>query len=282
MPTEAEYIYWHECWPEALLNILRDFMASGDVPGILGISSLSTCHRQATDVEGAVCTLVRETLGGLEEARKIREDIKNRALELKERGLYDVMEKRATLLESGLIPLKRLEKCVTGYRRRAREIYIELRDAGLLRVEDHALRPKGNHTTWVGLNAKWDRLIEGIKTTGTSNEMFASSLGIMLCMAIEGRGVTTILPMARCVLVAENNGGEISYEELKERYGRGYHRKTKDLNIILERQREKTEPLRIFPTEDRGRLILNRNTAYAVGVWQTEANRLARTRGLGV
>lgn len=278
MPSRAEYIYWHECWPEALLNIIREFMASSDVAGLLGISSLAVCHRQSVVHEAAVCALVREVLHGLEEAKEIRKRLKERENELKEKGLYDVMEKRATLLERGLVPLPRLEKTITGYRKQAREIYLKLKNAGLLKVEKHSLTPSGNPILWIGLDGKWDRLVEDIRTKGTSNEMFSSSLGIMIYIAVDRRGFTTVLPMACAILASEKKGGEITYEELKAYY----YGNVKALNIILERQREKTDALKIFPSDDGRRLIVNRNTAYAVRIWRKEANRLARMRGLGV
>jgi len=106
--------------------------------------------------------------------------------------------------------------------------------------------------------------------------MFASSLSIMLFMAIRRAGITTVLPMARCIMKATDNGGEISYNDL-----RAFYPSTKALNVILEREREKGEPLRIFPSDD-GKIILNSNTAYAVGMWQGLANELANERGLGV
>lgn len=70
MSWERDYIYWHKCWPEAILNTLRGFMESGDSSGILGISSLAVCHIKATDYETAVSVLIREILQGLEEAKK--------------------------------------------------------------------------------------------------------------------------------------------------------------------------------------------------------------------
>ncbi|GEM_PF-2208676 len=273
MPTEAEYIYWHKCWPEAILNTLRGFMESGDSSGVLGISSLAVCYVKPIDYETAVSVLIREVLQGLDEAKEIREKLRDRRLEFKEMGLYDIMEKRAALLERGLVPLPRVNNRVTGYRREAHEIYRKLNRVGLLRIESHSLRPSDRPTDWIGLNGKWDGLVEGIRTSETTPDMFASSLGIILYLAIEEKGFTTVFPMIKAVIAAEESGGEIPFEDLQMKY---YNRKPRDLDRILERQREKTEPLKIFPSDDGRRLIVNRNTAYAIKICQAAANRLFR------
>jgi hypothetical protein len=274
MPTNAEFTYWYDIWPEALLFTLKKFMASGDIEGLSGICSLATCHRQSTDYEAAVCSLIRGIFSGIDEAKKLREKLTQREAELKRLGIYEVEKRRAELLESGLIPVSKLETIVTGFRRAANEIYSKLRDMDLLRIESHTLKAGGSPMRWIGLNAKWDAVIEDIQTKGSS-DVFSSSLAIMLCMALDRRGITTVLPMARSIIAAENRGGEITVEELKAIY-----RNVKALNVILERQREKDDKLKIFSDDFGKKLRVSRSVAYAVGVWQAEANRLARARGL--
>ncbi|MDP3012927.1 MAG: hypothetical protein Q8M92_01705 [Candidatus Subteraquimicrobiales bacterium] len=208
----------------------------------------------------------------MNEARTIRDKLKKREKELKRKGLYDAEEKRADLMGSGLVPLSRLQGSLSGYRRSATEIYAALNDAGLLRIEDHAPTSSSKPLSWIGINAKWDSLIEDIEIKGNAEEMFASSLGIMLCMAVDRRGITTVLPMARAIMFAEQNDGEISTEELRARY----HGKA--LNILLERQREKIDKLKMFSSDDGKRLLVSRDTAYGIGLWQIEVNRLEQDR----
>jgi len=215
MPTEAEYVYWHKCWPEAILNTLRGFMESGDSSGVLGISSLAVCYVKPIDYETAISVLIREILQGLEEAKEIREKLRDRELEFKGMGLYDIMEKRSALLERGLVPLPRVNNRVTGYRREAHEIYRNLQGAGFLKIERHSLRPSDRPTDWIGLNGKWDGLMDGIRTSDTSPNMFASSLGIMLYLAVEEKGFTTVFPMIKAILAAEKSGGKITTEDLQ-------------------------------------------------------------------
>lgn len=169
--------------------------------------------------------------------------------------------------------MPRVNNRVTGYRREAHEIYRNLQGAGFLKIESHRLRTSERPTDWIGLNGKWDGLVEGIRNGETNPNMFASSLGIMLYLAVEEKGFTTVFPMIKAVLAAEKSGGEITIEDLQEKY---YYRKPRDLDRILERQREKTEDLRVFPSDDGRRLIVNRNTAYAIKICQTAANRLFR------
>jgi hypothetical protein len=273
MTSDWEYVYWHEIWPDALLNTLHDSMENGDVQALLGLSSLAVCHRQSTDYEAAVCTLVREILRGVHEARTIQEDLKNREEELKRRGLYNTEKRRADLLGAGLVPLSRLERTLVGYRRAAREVYAALAEARLLKIEEHAPTSSSKPITWIGINANWGRLIDDIGITGKVEDMFASSLGIMLCIAVDRRGFTTVLPMARAILSAEDDNGEIDLEELRVRY-----RNVKALNTILERQREKIDSLKIFPSDDGKKLLVNQNTSYAVELWRKEVIRLERVR----
>jgi hypothetical protein len=272
-PLDREY--WKECWPDSLLIVLRDFMQKGDSQGILGLSSLAVCHRKSTDYEAAVCALVRETMLSFDESKKIKDDLQQHEVQYREMGLYDVREKRAEQLGMGLVPLARLEKTVKGYKALAGEIYRELEQNGFVRIETQTIR--NGEVKWIGFTGDWGALIEGIRTQGASSEMFASCLAVLLCMAVRKIGTTTILPMARCVIEATSNGGKITYEELVQHY-----QNVKILNIILEREREKSEALRVFPTDDGNKLILSQNTAYAVEVWQSRANQLARARGLGV
>lgn len=77
-------------------------MESGDSSGVLGISSLAVCHIKPTDYETAVSVLIREILQGLEEAKEIREKLRDRELKFKEMGLYDVMEKELRCWKEGL------------------------------------------------------------------------------------------------------------------------------------------------------------------------------------
>lgn len=277
MPTRAENIYWNECFPDALLPTIQGFMANSDTDGIMGICSLAVCNQRNVDCEAAISSILHEILQVVDEAKKMREDLEERELEFKEKGIYEVRERRIELFERGLVPLPRLDSIIVGYKRKAREIYSSLNNAGLLTIEEHDLGSSGNSVKWIGLNVMWNDIIDEIEATGNTTSVFASSLGVMLCMAINQTGTTNVIPMTRGILIADNNGGEIRYENLRDVY-----RNPKSLNIILEREREKIDDLKIFSSDDGRKLVLNPKVAYAVGRWQYEANRLAQTRGLGV
>jgi len=278
----SEDIYWKECWPTALVEVLRDFMVAGDASGVTGLLSLSVCHRgTATHAyECAIAALVRQILDGFVEAEKIRDRLAKEELQMKAEGVYEVNRKLAELKSRGLVPLSLLGFEVEGYRKDAREIYTALKDAGFLVIEEHAVGR--SRSEWIGLNANWNGLISDIKESGTSKNMWASSAGIMLSMAVTGKGLTTVQPMYIGVLAADNRGGEIAYQDLLHTaYGK-IHQGKKALDIILERQREKIDPLKIWPSDDTRKLILNQNAAYAVKAWRDRTNALARRRGLGV
>ena len=245
--------------------------------------SLAVCHRGTGThaYEAAIAALVRQMLSGLEEAKEIEKDLVDHEMELKAQGLYESRRKVAQLLSRGLIPALRLDREVVGYRRKAIKIYLALRDAGFLTIEEHEVGKSKRRVQWVGLNANWDGLIEDIQTGGESERMWASSAGIVLSLAIVRRGTTSLRPMFMGVLRADGKGGEIAYKELLLECYHGI-RKKKDLDIVLERQREKIDPLRIWSSDQGGRLIVNPNAAYAVKEWRRETNRLARARGLGM
>jgi hypothetical protein len=257
-------------------------MAAGDAAGVSGLLCLSVCHRgTATHAyECAIAALVRQILEGLAEAEEIKRRLVEDELKLKAEGVYEAQKKIAELLSRGMVPLIRLRYEVTGYRRQAREIYTALRDAGFLVIEEHQIGRRKSE--WVGLNANWNGLIGDIKQSGTSKSMWASSAGVMLCMAVTGRGITTVQPMYVGILAADRKGGEIEYRELFDIAYANIPQGKKALDIILERQREKAEPLKIWPSDDGKRLIVNPNVVYAVKAWRKETNRLARQRGLGV
>ncbi|MFQ6115939.1 MAG: hypothetical protein ACE5NG_17905 [bacterium] len=285
MPTSSEVLYWNECWPEALCNVLRVFMARGDAAGVTGLLSLAVCHRGTGThaYEAAVSALVRQILEGMEEAERIKQELVDKELDLKAEGLYESRKKTSELLSRGLVPLPRLAYEVVGYKSDAWEIYRALKNAGFLTVEEHKIGKSGRKVEWVGLNADWNGLIEDIKSRGMSKSMWASSAGILLCMAVTGKGISTVKPMYIGVLAADGKGGEISYRDLYlQCYAGGHHQGKKALDIILERQREKVDPLKIWPSDDGRRLIVNPNTVYAVKAWRRETNRLWRHRGLGV
>jgi hypothetical protein len=257
-------------------------MAAGDAAGMSGILSLSVCHRGVAThaYECAVAALVRQILDGLAEAEKKKNRLVEDELNLKAEGVYEAQKKIAELLSRGLVPLIRLSYEVTGYRTQAREIYTALKNEGFLIIEEHQFgRGKSE---WVGLNANWNGLIGDIKQSGTSKNVWASSAGIMLCMAVTGRGITTVQPMYMGILIADKKGGEIEYQDLLNTAFANVPQGKKTLDIILERQREKIDQLKIWPSDDGKRLIVNPNAVYAVKAWRNETNRLAMERGLGV
>lgn len=284
MPTESERMYWRECWPEGLKNVLKRFMEEGNGRGLAGLSSLAVCHRKSTDYEAAVTVLIREILRVLDEARVIRERLAVEGAGLREDGTYEAQERLAEILGEGLIPSRRLSRIVQGYRRVAREIYLDLRNDGFVRIEERELAR--SRIECVGLSADWNGLLEDIRIKGMNDEkkgMWASSMGIMLCLAETGKGITKILPMALGMLEASRNDGKISFDELYAHHYANVHHGKRELEMIIERQKEKIAPLKIFPSEAaRGVLIVNPNTIYGVIAWRREANRLARMRGLTV
>ena len=285
MPSTAEVQYWKECWPEALCNVLRVFMARGDAGGVTGLLSLAVCHRGTGThaYEAAISALVRQVLEGKEEAEQIKLRLVDEELDLKAEGVYESQKRIAELLSRGLVPIHRLEYEVRGYKSKAWKIYRALKNAGFLIIEEHKIGRSGREVEWVGLNADWDGLIEDIKDRGMSKSMWASSAGIVLCMAVTSRAVSTVRPMYIGVLAADEKGGQISYRDLYLGcYAGGHHQGKKALDIILERQREKVDALKIWPSDDGRRLIVNPNTVYAVKAWRRETNRLWRRRGLGV
>ena len=285
MPTASEVQYWKACWPEALCNVLRVFMARGDTAGVTGLLSFAVCHRGTGThaYEAAISALVRQVLESIEEAEQIRQELVDEELNLKAKGLYESRKKTRELLSRGLVPIPRLEHEVVGYRSEAWKIYRDLKNAGFLTIEEHKIGKSGRKVEWVGLNADWNGLIEDIKARGMSKSMWASSAGIVLCMAVKGKGISTVKPMYIGVLAADQSGGQISYRDLYLNcYAGGHYQGKKALDIILERQREKVDALKIWPSDDGRRLIVNPNTVYAVKAWRREANRLWRRRGLGV
>lgn len=285
MPTGYESLYWKEDWPEALCSVLKAFMAAGDASGVTGLLSLAVCHRGTGThaYEAAISALVRQVLEGREEAEQIKQRLVDDELDLKAEGVYESQKRSAELLSRGLVPIPRLEHEVVGYKSKAWKIYRALKNAGFLIIEEHRIGKSGRTVEFVGLNADWNGLIEDIKDRGMSKSMWASSAGIVLCMAITRRGITTVKPMYIGVLAADERGGEISYRDLfLTCYAGGHHQGKKALDIILERQREKVDALKIWPSDDGRRLIVNRNTVYAVNAWRMETNRLWRGRGLGV
>jgi len=277
-------IYWKDCWQPALAEVLRDFMAAGDASGVTGLLCLSVCHRGVVThaYECAIAALVRQILEGLAEAENIKQRLVQDELELKAEGVYEAQKKIAELKSRGLVPLATLHYEVEGYRKDAREIYTALRNAGFLVIEEHAIGRSGRRSEWVGLNANWNGLIGDIKDSGASKNMWASSAGIMLSMAVTGQGITTVQPMYIGILAADNRGGEIEYGDLRNIAYANVRQGKKALDIILERQREKTDPLKIWPSDDGKRLIVNPNAVYAVKAWRDRTNDLARRMGLGV
>jgi hypothetical protein len=285
MSTWHEDLYWKEDWKNALCNVLKAFMETGDASGVTGLLSLAVCHRgtRTHAYEAAISALVRQILEGREEAKQIKQELIDEELDLKAEGVYESRKKSAELLERGLVPIVRLEYEVVGYKSKAWEIYRALKNAGFLIVEEHKIGKSGRDVAFVGLNANWNRLIEDIKDRGMSKSMWASSAGIVLCMAVTGRGISTVRPMFIGCLAADKKGGQISYRDLfLNCYAGGHYQGKKALDIILERQREKVDALKIWPSDDGKRLIVNPNTVYAVKAWRTETNRLWRGRGLGV
>ena len=285
MPTWHEELYWKEDWPQALCNVLKAFMEAGDASGVTGLLSLAVCHRgtRTHAYEAAISALVRQILEGREEAEQIKQRLVDEELDLKAEGVYESLKKSAEVLGRGLVPIFRLEREVRGYRSKAWEIYRDLKNAGFLTIEEHKIGKSGRKVEFVGLNADWNGLIEDIKDRGMSKSMWASSAGIVLCMGVTGRGITTVRPMFIGVLAADKKGGQISYRDLfLTCYAGGHHQGKKALDIILERQREKVDALKIWPSDDGRRLIVNPNTVYAVRAWRMETNRLWRLRGLGV
>lgn len=284
MSRWSEDAYWGECWPTALCNVIKAFMAAGDAAGVSGLLSLAVCHRGVGThaYEAAIAALVRQILEGREEAEEIEKELVDKELDLKAEGLYESRKRVTELKARGLVPIFRLEHQVVGYKSKAWKIYRELKNAGFLIIEEHKVGRSGRKVEWVGLNANWDGLIEDIKNRGMSKDMWASSAGIVLCMAITKRGIRTVQPMYIGVLEADKRGGQISYRDLFSTYFARHHQGKKALDIILERQREKVYALKIWPSDDGQRLIVNPNTAYAVKAWRRETNRLWRRRGLGV
>lgn len=282
MATYFDRMYWKECWPAALRDVLRDFMAAGDASGVSGLLCLSVCHRgTATHAyECAIAALVRQILDGFVEAEGIKQRLVKEELQLKAEGVYESQKKIAELKSRGLVPLVRLHYEVEGYRRSAREIYTSLKEAGFLVVEEHAVGRRKSE--WVGLNANWNGLIGDIRESGASKNMWASSAGVMLSMAVTERGITTVQPMYVGILAAANQDGKMGYRELLQRAYANVHQGKKALDIILERQREKTDALKIWPHDDGQRLIVNPNAVYAVKAWRDQTNNVARRRGLGI
>jgi len=277
--SEYERIYWKECWPAAIKNTLKGFMDKGDARGVAGLSSFAVCIRKATDYEAAVTVLVREILNGFDEAREIRERLAREGTQLKEDGTYELQERLAGILEEGLVPSIKLSRIVQGYRREAREIYLALNADGFLRIEKRRLR---SDIECVGLNANWNGLLEDIRIRGMNKEMWSSSLGVMLSVAETGRGITKITPMALGVQEAGKKDGKTTFDELYEHHFSNMHHGKKELEIILERQREKIDPLKIFSSDTGGVLIANPNSIYAVEVVMKETNRLFRMRERGM
>ena len=279
MLSESERIFWKECWPKAIKNVLKGFMDKGDARGVAGLSSFAVCIRKSTDYEAAVTVLVREILNGFDEAKEIRERLAKEGTQLKEDGTYELQERLAEILEEGLIPSQRLSRIVQGYKREAREIYLALNADGFLRIEKRRLR---SDIECIGLNANWNGLLEDIRIRGMNKEMWSSSVGIILSVAETGEGITKITPMALGVQEAGKKNNKITFDELYEHHFSKIHHGKKELEIILERQREKIDSLKIYPSDTGGVLIVNPNSVYAVEVVMREANRLFRMRRRGV
>lgn len=279
MPTESERIFYRECWPAAIKNVLKNSMGNGDARGAAGLSSFAVCIRKATDYEAAVTVLVREILNGFDEAKEIRERLAREGIQLKEDGTYELQERLAGILEEGLIPSARLSRIVQGYRREAREIYLALKNDGFLRLEKRRLR---SDIECIGLNANWHGLLEDIRIRGMDKGMWSSSVGVILSVAETGKGITKITPMALGVLEAGRKDGKITFDELYESHFSKMRHGKKELEIILERQREKIDPLKIFPSDTGGVLITNPNSVYAVEAVMREANRLFRMMERGM
>lgn len=279
MPTESERIFYRECWPAAVKNVLKNSIGNGDARGVAGLSSFAVCIRKATDYEAAVTVLVREILNGFDEAKEIRERLAREGIQLKEDGTYELQERLAGILEEGLIPSARLSRIVQGYRREAREIYLALKSDGFLRLEKRRLR---SDIECIGLNANWNDLLEDIRIRGMNKEMWSSSVGVILSVAETGKGITKIIPMALGVLEAGRKDGKITFDELYESHFSKMRHGKKELEIILERQREKIDPLKIFPSDTGGMLITNPNSVYAVEAVMREANRLFRMMERGM
>jgi hypothetical protein len=266
-----------DAWHDTLEDFIVESLRTGDRQALQGIQCLE-CATEWTGVAGyesILDVLWREALRAKKEAEEIRMRMTSEKSSLEGAGVLDAMDHQASQLEKGLVPYSRVLNACKRMSQ-ANDKISHLIDLGLAQL---VMPDRKSPPTWlVGLSKLWAPFLTEIeKSQDTDNSsVYASAIGKMLGFAANA-GFASLRPMIEVARLADKRKDHVvTVDEVEQRVRR---KPGRFIANLLERGSKRQTSIKPFIHEDGRNLTMNPALIYSVRLWETRANKRARSLG---
>lgn len=192
---------------------------------------------------------------------------KRYGMDSKELGIYDKVKERFDLEKEGKITFGVLRYALGTLSNKMQRLQ-KLAEKGLIKIE-----PSGGITddTIISLSKIWDPFIEIMIKNEIDMKIFVGSLGKMIALGLEEKGIRFLKPIIRAVnRASENVENEIPFDDFFDLYidsGLPYYY----LTLFIRSDERKNENIRLVAYRDNERIIFNKHAIRAFEIWRTVA-----------
>lgn len=184
-----------------------------------------------------------------------------------ELGLYDKIRKRFHLEKEGKISYGVLRYALGGLSDKITRLN-KLAQKGL--IEIGPTTSITSDQSLISLTKLWNPFLETVIRDEVEMKFFISSLGKMVALGVEEKGIRFFKPIIRALNSAENNNSEISMDDFLNYYietGLPYYY----FPISIRTDEKKSESIRLIAFKDNKRILFNEHSIKALQVWRTAA-----------
>ena len=192
----------------------------------------------------------------------------------KELGIYDRIKERFDLEKEGKITYLTLRHALGGISKKRWRL-MKLAELGLIKIE-----PSGVITdeSIIYLTKLWNPFIEMIIKDEIEIKVFVGSLGKMIALGIEEKGIRFLKPIIRGLnRASENEHFEIPFEDFFELYiesGLAYYY----LPLFIKSDETKRDDIKLIAYYDKEKIAFNRHSIRAMERWRDAARIYLRER----
>jgi len=257
---------------EVLLPLIKHALQKGDTSMLQGLQTLDSAYgwTGTMGTESITAMLFHDTLKNQHEIEEKQKEFDEYA---KKGMVHKKLLEQIQLLKEGYIPISRVKAGCKGLRN-----FID--DINVLRINGFVeLYPDETNAQYIRLSSLWKNTIDNIKILGEETEVFGSSMGTLISIAIHGKGFSSLRPLIHAYETASRTG-EITQDQWLSCCSiiRRPHRW---IAKLVERDRKKVESIRVFERYD-GVMILNKNGIKAIKYWNKLAydHAISRSKNL--